>query len=118
MGVYIKSIILKDEPINLIVYPNGKVIKSNSVYNSETYPFEEITFEEITFNDTEHIPEIYEGVNILSHGRLIDADKIGLTDIEIFMCSTMNGDKFKNALEMLLEKIENAPIIIPAEREG
>ena len=37
--------------------------------------------------------------------RLIDADEIGLTDFEIFMC---NGD-YKEALKMILEKIEKAP---------
>lgn len=52
-------------------------------------------------------------VPVQPHGRLIDASKIGLTDFEIILCQ--NGNPFKNALEMLLEKIENAPTIIPAE---
>lgn len=45
--------------------------------------------------------------------RPIDADKIGLTDFEIVMC---NGN-YKTALEMLLQKIENAPTLktIPTE---
>ena len=47
------------------------------------------------------------------HGRLIDADKIGLTNFEIILCQ--KGNPFKNALEMLFEKIENAPTIIEAE---
>lgn len=38
-------------------------------------------------------------------GRLIDADKLGLTDFEITMC---DGD-YKEALKMVLSKIENAP---------
>ena len=50
------------------------------------------------------------------HGRLIDADKIGLKEFEIILCQ--NGNPFKNALEMLLEKIENAPTVIPASEEG
>ena len=37
--------------------------------------------------------------------RLIDADKIGLTDFEIVMC---NGD-YKEAFKMLLNKISNQP---------
>lgn len=37
--------------------------------------------------------------------RLIDADKIGLTDFEIVMC---NGD-YKKALTMLSDKITNQP---------
>ena len=47
------------------------------------------------------------------HGRLIDADKLGFTDFEILMC---NGD-YKEALKMLLEKIDNAPTIIEAEMD-
>lgn len=37
--------------------------------------------------------------------RLVDADKIGFTNFEILMC---NGD-YKEALAMLIDKIENAP---------
>lgn len=37
--------------------------------------------------------------------RLIDADNLGLTDFEIAMC---DGD-YKEALKLLLKKIENAP---------
>ena len=47
------------------------------------------------------------------HGRLIDANKIGLTNFEIILCQ--KGNPFKNALEMLLEKIENAPTVIQAD---
>ena len=39
--------------------------------------------------------------------RLIDADLLGLTDMEIIMC---DGD-YKEALKMLIDKIEHAPII-------
>lgn len=39
--------------------------------------------------------------------RPIDGDKIGLTDFEIIMC---DGD-YKKALEMLLQKIEDAPTL-------
>ena len=39
--------------------------------------------------------------------RLIDAEKLGLTDFEIVMC---DGD-YKEALKMLIEKIENAPTV-------
>ena len=44
------------------------------------------------------------------HGDLIDRSKLGLTDFEIIMC---NGD-YKEALKMLLQKIEDAPAIIKA----
>ena len=36
--------------------------------------------------------------------RLIDADALGLTDMEIIMC---NGD-YKEAMKMLIDKIEHA----------
>ena len=48
------------------------------------------------------------------HGRLIDADNIGLTNFEIILCQ--KGNPYKNALEMLLKKIENAPTIIQTEK--
>ena len=37
--------------------------------------------------------------------RYIDKDTLGLTDFEIFMCD----GSYKEALKMLLEKIEQAP---------
>ena len=45
--------------------------------------------------------------------RLIDADKIGLTDIEIIMCD----GSYKKALEMLIDKINNAPTVEPKRGE-
>lgn len=39
--------------------------------------------------------------------RLIDANKLGLTDFEIFMC---DGD-YKEALKLVLSKIDNAPAV-------
>ena len=39
--------------------------------------------------------------------RLIDAEEIGLTDFEIVMC----GGSSRTALEMLIDKILNAPTI-------
>ena len=41
--------------------------------------------------------------------RMIDADLLGLTDMEIIMC---DGD-YKEALKMLLDKIEHVPTIDP-----
>ena len=55
-------------------------------------------------------------VSVPLHGKLIDADNIGLTNFEIILCQ--EGNPYKNALEMLLKKIENAPTIIPASEEG
>lgn len=45
--------------------------------------------------------------------RLIDADLLGLTDMEIIMC---DGD-YKEALKMLIDKIEHAPTIEPNENK-
>ena len=39
--------------------------------------------------------------------RLVDADKIGLTDFEIVMCQR----SYENALSILLNKIFNAPTV-------
>ena len=50
-------------------------------------------------------------VEVRPHGRLIEANALGMTDFEIIMC---DGD-YKEALKMLLRKIETAPTIIPAE---
>lgn len=41
--------------------------------------------------------------------RPIDADALGLTDMEIIMC---DGD-YKEALKILIDKIEHAPTIEP-----
>lgn len=46
--------------------------------------------------------------------RLIDADALGLTDMEIIMC---DGD-YKEALKMLIDKIERAPTIKPERKKG
>ena len=64
----------------------------------------------------ERIPDWCPLVYVPLHGKLIDADNIGLTNFEIILCQ--EGNPYKNALEMLLKKIENAPTIIPASDEG
>ena len=46
--------------------------------------------------------------------RPIDADPLGLTDMEIIMC---DGD-YKKALKMLIDKIEHAPTIEPEREKG
>ena len=45
--------------------------------------------------------------------RLIDAEQIGLTDFEIIMCD----GNYKKALEILIDKIANAPTIIEFDGE-
>ena len=45
------------------------------------------------------------------HGDLIDRDKIWLNDFEIVMC---NGD-YKEALQMQIKKILDAPTVIEME---
>ena len=46
--------------------------------------------------------------------RLIDADLLGLTDMEIIMCD----GNYKEALKMLIDKIDNAPTIEPERKKG
>ena len=53
-------------------------------------------------------------VPVPPHGRLIDADELGLTDFEIVMCD----GNYKKGLEMLAKKIEDAPTVIPADKVG
>ncbi len=50
-------------------------------------------------------------VPIPEHGDLIERKAVCLTDFEIAMC---DGD-YKEGMKMLLEKIESAPAIIPAD---
>lgn len=57
---------------------------------------------------------IAKAVSVPPHGRLINADALGITDFEIVMC---NGD-YKELAKMILEKIENAPTVIPASEEA
>lgn len=44
--------------------------------------------------------------------RLVDAEQIGLTDMEIIMCD----GNYKKALEMLIDKIANAPTVEVPQR--
>ena len=44
--------------------------------------------------------------------RIIDADKIGLTDFEIIMCQ---GD-YREAFKMLLDKINNQAIVFDIDK--
>lgn len=48
---------------------------------------------------------------VLPHGDLIERSAASLSDFEIAMC----GGNYKEGMKMLLEKIEAAPTIIPAE---
>ena len=52
-------------------------------------------------------------VPVPPHGDLIERKAICLTDFEIAMC----GGNYKDGMKMLLEKIESAPTIIPAEED-
>ena len=52
------------------------------------------------------------------HGRLIDADTIGLTNFEIILCK-QEQEPYKEALKMILDKIEKSPtIILKDQREA
>ena len=43
--------------------------------------------------------------------RLIDADKIGFTEFELFMISQEKEDKWKYAYQAISEKISRAPTV-------
>ena len=58
----------------------------------------------------------FKAITVPDHGRLIDAGKIGLTDFEIILCQA-DENRYKSALQMLLDKIEKMPTIIPADKE-
>lgn len=95
MGIYIPDMEMPKDGQMLIIFPDGTAY--------------------VCFNGMRERLAQVEAVSVPPHGRLIDADKIGLTDFEIILCQ--KGNPFKNALKMLLEKIENAPTIIPASEE-
>lgn len=76
----------------VIITPNGEVRYKKSVAS--------------TWDRTTVVP-------VPPHGDLIDRKAIYLTDFEIAMC---NGN-YKEGMKMLLEKIESAPTIIPAEED-
>ncbi len=105
MGIYIKGMEMPKSCFDCPFMYGRKYCSANS---------------KIEFNDPDYseLKGRYDGCPLAPvppNGRLIDADKIGLTDFEIILCQ--KGNPFKNALKMLLEKIENAPTIIPASEE-
>lgn len=51
--------------------------------------------------------------SVPAHGDLIERKVICLTDFEIIMCD----GNYKEGMKMLLEKIESAPTVIPAEED-
>lgn len=52
---------------------------------------------------------------VQDHGRLIDADSIGITNFEIILCK-QEKEPYKEALKMILDRIEKSPTIIPEDR--
>ena len=91
MGIYIKNLEMPTRGMVVNIYADGRV----------TNHFDE-------FGET-----IGKAVPVPPHGKLINADCIGLTDFEIVMCN----DSYEEIVKMLLGKIEDAPTIIPAEEE-
>ena len=109
MSIYIKGMEMPKEGfVEILIRDDGTVQQTGQSYRIDGTDYYTPYVGEM--------PVIYKAVPVPPHGRLIDADKIGLTNFEIILCQKWNP--FKNALEMLLEKIENAPTIIPASEEG
>lgn len=87
-GVYIKGMAMPKTPLLVCIYPNG------------------------ICSDEEGMT--YRAASVPPHGRLIDADTIGLTDFEIILCK-QEQEPYKEALKMILDKIEKSPTIIPKD---
>lgn len=97
MGLYIKDLGMPKEGAwyNIVITSNGK-------------GFVDVVREDNALTGTEFI----QAVEISTpHGRLIDENKILLTNLEIFMCD----GSYKEALKLLCEKIDDAPTILEAE---
>ena len=106
MSIYIKGMEMPKEGfVEILIRDDGTVQQTGQSYRIDGTDYYTPYVGEM--------PVIYKAVPVPPHGRLIDADKIGLTNFEIILCQ--KGNPYKNALEMLLKKIENAPTIIPAE---
>lgn len=75
---------------------------------------EQIKNEALPFQDVDILCEsVLNGTPLpKGHGRLGDLDAIGLTDFEIMTCE---GD-YKKGITMLIDKIENAPTLVEADR--
>lgn len=96
MGIYIHGMKLDGRPHKaLFTERDGKLVL--------------VVETQYSFSDKEI--KVYPVEELPPHGDLIDRDKVNLTDFEIVMC---NGN-YKEGMKMLLEKIESAPTIIPAE---
>lgn len=98
MGVYIKGMEMPtgDEMLCINIFSNGNV----------TNHF-----------DLRCMP-VATAVPVPPHGRLIDADTIGLTNFEIILCK-QEQEPYKEALKMILDKIEKSPtIILKDQREA
>lgn len=93
-GIYISNIEFPEANHIIVVYPSGRVMDVETRDSNEQHVFKE----SVAYS----IPS----------GRFIDASKLGLTDLEILLCKT-EKDPFKEALKMLLDKIEKAESVIP-----
>ncbi len=94
MSILIKGMEMPsgNNAVSIIIFPNGKV----------------------SLTHDKRFAEYAEAVSVPPHGRLIEAEKLGLSDFDIVRCE---GD-FKEGLKMLIKKIDEAPTIIPASKEG
>ena len=105
MGVYIDMEMPKEGFVEILVRADGTVQQTGQSYRIDGADYYTPYVGEM--------PTIYKAVPVPPHGDLVDADTLGMTDFEIVMC---NGD-YKELAKMILEKIENAPTVIPASEE-
>ena len=94
MGVYIKGMKMpKDEPIRIVLNPNGQLFVDHGVHFTE-----------------------YEAVELPPHGRLIDRDALN-KDIDKAECYNflLGGFQYDPFVTHMSECINDAPTIIEAE---
>jgi hypothetical protein len=78
------------------------------------FPICLFTGDYIMFDDNARIKENCPLVPIDKDSKLIDKNKIGLTSFEILLCQS-DDNPYKSALEMILEKIDKAPVILEGD---
>ena len=93
MSILIKGMKMpKSLGVCVTIYPDGRVVN---------------------FHGSGQVEVVGTAVPVPPHGDLIERSAVNLTDFEIAMCD----GNFREGMKMLLEKLENAPTIIPAEGE-
>ena len=102
----------KGEPMSLIL-KGINLPKEGEWLEVIIKPTKEVIVDTIRYRDNALLNTEYGSATQIpkSHGRLIDEQKVLLTNLEIFMCD----GSYKEALKLICEKLDDAPTIIDAE---